>query len=130
MDTIGQHVRGGDHIQAQKNKGAGGILDNQLTIQSAFTKGVLAGTTVYPPSYVPKPADMPCDVLHLYCETNICHGFHKYFIRIGDDMVDVCPLLNDVNSAKEWYPDPDYRRSIIEPFVIETVTLSSVTNAH
>ena len=113
VDTIGQHVRGGQHLKAKKNLAAGGISSSQLTIQSSFSKGIMSGMAVYPPSYVPRPSDMPRDILHSYCEKHICHGFHNYRVLVGEEMVDVRPLLNDLNCGKEWYPDPNYTRTIL-----------------
>jgi hypothetical protein len=115
VDTFAQHVRGKDHIQAQKNKIAGGISGNQLTIQASLAKGVLSGKAKYPPFYVPKPIDIPRDEMVSYCCQNICHGFHDYLLKLGESVIDVRPLLNDPISGKNWYADPNYKCRIQSP---------------
>ena len=91
----------------------GGISSNQMTIQSSFSKGIMSGMAVYLPSYMPRLSDMPRDILHSYCEKHICHGFHNYNVLVGEEMVDIRPLLKDLNCAKEWYPDPNYTHTIL-----------------
>jgi hypothetical protein len=64
-------------------------------------KGVLVGKAKYPPSYIPKIVDIPHNDLVSYCQQQICHEFHNYFISIRDDMIDVHPLLNDHMIVKD-----------------------------
>jgi hypothetical protein len=44
---------------------------------------------------------------------HICHGFHNNFINIKDDLIDVCPLLNDHMIGKGWYDEPNYKHIIL-----------------
>jgi hypothetical protein len=87
VDTIGQHVRGGLHIQARRNKATGRISGSQMTIQSSFSKGVMSSMAEYLPSFIPKPIDIPRVVLNSYYQKNVCHGFYKYTVLVGDEMV-------------------------------------------
>ncbi len=48
-----------------------------------------------------------------YCQQHICHGFHNYLFSIIDDLIDVCPLLNDHMIGKGWYVEPNYRHIIL-----------------
>ena len=62
---------------------------------------------------MPRPSDIPRDILHSYCEKHIYHGFHKYSVLVGAEMVDVRPLLKDLNCVKEWYANPNYTCTIL-----------------
>jgi len=84
-----------------------------MTFQDSLTKGVLVSKVEYPPSYIPKIVDIPHNDLDSYCQQRICHGFHNYFISIRDDLIDVCPLLNDHMIGKGWNVDPNYRHTIL-----------------
>lgn len=76
-----------------------------MTIQSSFSKGVMSSMAKYLPSYIPKPIDIPRDVLNSHCQQNACHGFYKYSVLVGDEMANMRPLLHDLNHGKEWYPN-------------------------
>jgi hypothetical protein len=95
VDIIGQRVRGATHVLVKKHKVAIGTVGSQMTFQNFFMKGVLIGKAEYPPSYIPKIVNIPHNDLVSYCQQHICHGFPNYFINIGDDLIDVRPLLND-----------------------------------
>jgi hypothetical protein len=112
VDTIG-HVRGATHVLAKKNKVIIGTVGSQMTFQDFFTKGVLIGKVEYPPSYIPKIVDILHNDLVSYCQQHIFHGFHNYFISIGDDLIDVRPLLNDHMIGKGWYAKPNYKHTIL-----------------
>jgi len=113
VDIIGQHVRGATHVLVKKNKAAIGTIGIQMTLQNSFTKGVLIGKTKYPPSYIPKIVDIPHNDLVSYCQQQIFHEFHNYFISIKDDLIDVHPLLNDHMIGKGWYAKPNYKHIIL-----------------
>ncbi len=48
-----------------------------------------------------------------YCQQQIFHEFHNYFISIKDDLIDVHPLLNDHMIGKGWYAKPNYKHIIL-----------------
>ena len=73
----------------------------------------MSSMAVYLPSYMPRPSDMPRDILHLYCEKHIRHGLHNYSVLVGEEMVDIRLLLKDLNCTKEWYQDPNYTCTIL-----------------
>jgi hypothetical protein len=110
VDIIGQHVRGATHVLAKKTKAS---IGNQMTFQDSFTKGVFVGKVEYPLSYISKIVDIPHNDLVSYCQQHICHGFHNYFINIGDDLIGVRLLLNDHMIGKGWYAEPNNRHTIL-----------------
>ncbi len=113
MDTIGQHVKGATHVLAKKNKVAIGTIGNQMTPQNSFTKGVFTSRAKYPPSYIPKIVDIPHNDFVSYCQQHICHGFHNYFISIGNDLIHICLVLNDHMIGKGWYAELKYKHTIL-----------------
>jgi hypothetical protein len=111
VDIIRKHVKGVTHILAKKNKTTIGTIGSQMIVQDFFTKG-LASKTKYLP-YISKIVDIPHNDLLSYCQQHIYHGFHNYFINIRDDLIDVCPLLNDHMISKGWYAEPNYEHIIL-----------------
>ncbi len=113
VDTIGQHVKCATHVLAKKNKASIGTIGSQMTLQDSFMKGVTISKVEYPPSYISKIVGIPHNDLVSYCQQHICHGFHNHFINIGDDLIDVHPLLNDHMIGKGWYAKPNYKHTIL-----------------
>ena len=111
-NTVGVHMNGATHIQTMKNKNVAGAGGSQLTIAAFLAKGIRSGTVEYPPSYIPKPNDIPHHVLLNYMENNICHGFYNNSLVINNEMVDCSLLLNDLHVGTLWYPDPHYSQYI------------------
>jgi len=111
-NTVGVHMNGATHIQTMKNKNVAGAGGSQLTIAASLAKGIRSGTAEYPPSYIPKPNDIPHHVLLNYMENNICHGFYNNSLVINNEMVDCSLLLNDLHVGTLWYPDPHYSQHI------------------
>jgi hypothetical protein len=112
VDITGQHVRGATHVLVKNNKVAIGTIGSQMTFQDSLMKGVLACKVEYP-FYVPKIVDILHNDLVSYCQQHICHGFHNYFISIGDDLINVHLLLNDHVIGKGWYVEPNYKHTIL-----------------
>ena len=96
-NIIRVQVNGETHIQAIKNKNVVGVGGSQLTIAASLAKGIRSRADVYPPSYIPKPNDIPHNVLLNYLENNICHEFYKNWLVINNEMVDCSLLLNDLH---------------------------------
>jgi hypothetical protein len=119
VDIIGQHVKSATHVLAKKNKASIGTIGSQMTLQDSFTKGVLVGKVEYLLSYISKIVDIPHNDLVSYCQQHICHGFHNYFINIGDDLIDVRLLLNDHMIDKGWYAKPNYKHTILGLLVFQ-----------
>jgi hypothetical protein len=53
VNTISQHVKGGDHVNARKNHSFVGGERGQLMIQVALAKRAASGKSEYPSNYVP-----------------------------------------------------------------------------
>jgi hypothetical protein len=62
---------------------------------------------------MPKIVDILHNDLVSYFQQQICHGFHNFFISIGNDLIDVHLLLNDHMIGKGWYAKTNYRHIIL-----------------
>ncbi|GAQ92670.1 hypothetical protein KFL_010890010, partial [Klebsormidium nitens] len=106
-DTIANHVRGQLH-QAAVAAAVKGKPAAQRSIADVWNVAAAEGRVQYPLGHAPSISDIPSAQRREHFAAMCCHGFYANELKLGDEVVSIASLKNDLHRGGEWYTEPEY----------------------